>query len=70
MEKQLTWNAFFSDKELWFKWFVRTDLPEDTNKQCRDLMDLDLFDLNWRVSLGVTVKWDYVKDHLPGKRGI
>jgi hypothetical protein len=65
MTKQLNWIEFFSDKELWFKWFVRTDLPEDTKKQCQDLMDLDLFDLNWRVSLGVTVKWDYVKDHLP-----
>jgi hypothetical protein len=65
MTKQLNWFDFFNDKELWFKWFVRTDLPEDTKKQCRDWMDLDLFDLNWRVSLGVTVKWESVKDHLP-----
>lgn len=64
MENELDSMRFFNDKELWNKWYMRSDLSTDVVKQCRDLIDSDLFSRNWRTTLGVTLKWEYVKAYL------
>jgi hypothetical protein len=65
MKQDFNGIEFFNDKALWRRWFVRDDLSEAFKKQCREWIDLDLFNQNWKVSRGVTLDWEYAREHLP-----
>jgi hypothetical protein len=65
MKQDFNGIEFFNDKALWRRWFVRDDLSETFKQQCREWIDLDLFNQNWKVYRGVTLEWDYAREYLP-----
>lgn len=65
MKQDFNGIEFFNDKALWRRWFVRDDLSEAFKQQCREWIDLDLFNQNWKVSRCVTLDWEYAREHLP-----
>lgn len=65
MKQDFNGIEFFNDKALWRRWFVRDDLSEAFKQQCREWIDLDLFGQNWKISRGVTLDWEYAREHLP-----
>jgi hypothetical protein len=50
---------FFNDNELFSTWFLNRRLGKKAFKKYRSLLDENIFRLNWRTSMGVTVDWHY-----------
>ncbi len=57
---------FINNHELFSKWFMNEELDSDVVTHCRNLMNENIFKLNWRTSVGVTLDWKYVEKDLKG----
>ena len=65
MEK-LNVNDFLYSGGQYYEWFLKEDFDAEIAARCRQLLNENVFTLNWRTSVGVTLDWKYVNEDLKG----
>jgi len=58
--------SFFNNKELFNSWFMDGDIDPGLYNECRRLMNEMIFELNWRMTMGVTVDFEHAGKELKG----
>lgn len=59
-------SDFINNHKVFSCWYMNEDLSNDVVTHYRNQMNKNVFELNWRTSLGVTLDWKYVEKDLKG----